>query len=273
MWFSFLKLSFENNNQDSTQRNAKTTNLARKNSQKKKFVPKFLIELLSRTLLVVFSYAHRFQASGVLGTGFHQSLLQVSTRVTTIGKWILEFHTFDRTCLNYLLFDRYFVPPCSGTLTCFAGDTLQYLTNDILLSTPHKVRLNTRERFALAYFHEPNFNATIRPIVSDLILFEFIYKKFHIKGAPERRKSPKAWARVNPLWNTLHQHGKLFIMGNFVGILLFLQFMRCYPDRVTTQRIKREGGLEHLKRLHDGGANCMLQPTHFVSSYWTIKRY
>jgi isopenicillin N synthase-like dioxygenase len=40
----------------------------------------------------------------------------------------------------------------------------QYLTRGMLLSTPHKVRLNTRERFALAYFHEPNFNARIRPL-------------------------------------------------------------------------------------------------------------
>ena len=42
--------------------------------------------------------------------------------------------------------------------------------------------------------------------------FVWIYwQKIHIKGAPKRRESPKAWARVNPLWNTLHQHGKHFI--------------------------------------------------------------
>ena len=51
-----------------------------------------------------------------------------------------------------------------SVLTVFPGDILQFLTNGYLLSTPHKVRLNTRERFALAYFHEPNFEACVRPL-------------------------------------------------------------------------------------------------------------
>jgi isopenicillin N synthase-like dioxygenase len=41
---------------------------------------------------------------------------------------------------------------------------MQFLTNDYLPSTPHKVGLNTRERFAFAYFHEPNFSSVIRPL-------------------------------------------------------------------------------------------------------------
>jgi isopenicillin N synthase-like dioxygenase len=57
-----------------------------------------------------------------------------------------------------------FVPPVPDVLTVFPGDILQFLTDGSLLSTPHKVRLNTRERFALAYFHEPNFNAMLRPL-------------------------------------------------------------------------------------------------------------
>lgn len=57
-----------------------------------------------------------------------------------------------------------FVKPIPGVLTVFPGDILQFLTDGYLLSTPHKVRLNTRERFALAYFHEPNFEACVRPL-------------------------------------------------------------------------------------------------------------
>jgi isopenicillin N synthase-like dioxygenase len=58
-----------------------------------------------------------------------------------------------------------FVKPVPNVLTVFPGDILQFLTHGHLLSTPHKVRLNTRERFALAYFHEPNFKACIRPLL------------------------------------------------------------------------------------------------------------
>lgn len=47
-------------------------------------------------------------------------------------------------------------------LQVFPGDMLQFMTNSYLPSTPHKVGLNTRERFAFAYFHEPNFNAVCK---------------------------------------------------------------------------------------------------------------
>jgi len=57
-----------------------------------------------------------------------------------------------------------FVTPVPNVFTVFPGDILQFLTGGELLSTPHKVTLNTRERFAMAYFHEPNFNATVRPV-------------------------------------------------------------------------------------------------------------
>jgi 2-oxoglutarate dioxygenase / 2-oxoglutarate/L-arginine monooxygenase/decarboxylase len=58
-----------------------------------------------------------------------------------------------------------FVTPMPSVLTVFPGDIMQFLTGGTLLSTPHKVALNTRERFAMAYFHEPNFNASVRPLV------------------------------------------------------------------------------------------------------------
>lgn len=54
-----------------------------------------------------------------------------------------------------------FVPPVPDVLTVFPGDMMQLLSGGYLLSTPHKVRLAERERFALAYFHEPAFDAWI----------------------------------------------------------------------------------------------------------------
>jgi isopenicillin N synthase-like dioxygenase len=43
---------------------------------------------------------------------------------------------------------------------------MQYITGSFLPSTPHKVGLNTSERFAFAYFHEPNFRSVVRPLES-----------------------------------------------------------------------------------------------------------
>jgi isopenicillin N synthase-like dioxygenase len=57
-----------------------------------------------------------------------------------------------------------FVKPVPGVLTVFPGDIMQFLTGGALLSTPHKVRLAARERYAMAYFHEPSFNTCVRPL-------------------------------------------------------------------------------------------------------------
>jgi isopenicillin N synthase-like dioxygenase len=57
-----------------------------------------------------------------------------------------------------------FVTPVTGVFTVFPGDIMQFLTGGTLLSTPHKVRLANRDRYTLAYFHEPAFNAVARPL-------------------------------------------------------------------------------------------------------------
>jgi isopenicillin N synthase-like dioxygenase len=60
--------------------------------------------------------------------------------------------------------DRWtYVRPVPHTLTVFPGDVMQFITGGELLSTPHKVKLADRERYALAYFHEPAFDAVARP--------------------------------------------------------------------------------------------------------------
>jgi isopenicillin N synthase-like dioxygenase len=57
-----------------------------------------------------------------------------------------------------------FVRPVPRVLTVFPGDLLQFMTDGYLLSTPHKVRLNIRERHALTYFHEPSFVSSVRSL-------------------------------------------------------------------------------------------------------------
>jgi isopenicillin N synthase-like dioxygenase len=115
-----------------------------------------------------------------------------------------------------------FVKPVPDVLTVFPGDILQFITDGYLLSTPHKVRLNTRERFALAYFHEPNFEAIARPL----------------KGRCSEER--------------IHY-----------GTHFTNMFMRCYPQRITTQRIEAEGRMNILAALREDAA-CGLATGHVV---------
>lgn len=86
---------------------------------------------------------------------------------------------------------------------------MQYITNSFLPSTPHKVGLNTRERFAFAYFHEPNFSAVMKPL-------------------------PGFEAR-DP------------ISGIHYGTHFTNMFMRNYPTRVTADRIRAEDRMALLE--------------------------
>jgi len=99
-----------------------------------------------------------------------------------------------------------YVPPVDAVFTVFPGDMMQYMTNDYLPSTPHKVGLNTRERFAFAYFHEPNFSAVVKPL-------------------PEYGGVGK---------------------GIHYGTHFTNMFMRNYPERVTAKRVMAENRLAIL---------------------------
>ncbi|WP_327251167.1 2-oxoglutarate and iron-dependent oxygenase domain-containing protein [Streptomyces sp. NBC_01244] len=106
------------------------------------------------------------------------------------------------------------VRPVARVLTVFPGDILQFMTGGALLSTPHRVRLADRERYALAYFHEPRFGARIRPLDP---------------ARSQRGGDGGAEAAV------IH-YGEHFTR----------MFMRCYPRRATTRRIETQGLLRHL---------------------------
>ncbi|MFI5865100.1 2-oxoglutarate and iron-dependent oxygenase domain-containing protein [Streptomyces sp. NPDC051546] len=106
------------------------------------------------------------------------------------------------------------VRPVPRVLTVFPGDILQFMTGGALLSTPHRVRLADRERYALAYFHEPRFGARIRPL-------------------DPARVQRGGYGGTEPA--AIH-YGEHFTR----------MFMRCYPQRATTRRIESQGLLRHL---------------------------
>ncbi|KAH6856389.1 hypothetical protein B0I37DRAFT_425669 [Chaetomium sp. MPI-CAGE-AT-0009] len=116
--------------------------------------------------------------------------------------------------------DRWvYVPPVEGVHTVILGtlgDMMQYLTRDYLKATPHKVGLNTRERFSIAYFHEPSFQAVIKPLEEGC-------------GGVEQ-----------PAVNDAE--------GIHYGTHFTNMFLRSYPDRITTRRLLAEGRCGLLKK-------------------------
>ncbi|KAH7412934.1 putative 2OG-Fe(II) oxygenase family oxidoreductase [Cadophora sp. MPI-SDFR-AT-0126] len=114
-----------------------------------------------------------------------------------------------------------FVPPVPNTLTVFPGDMMQLITNDYLPSTPHKVGLNYDERYAFAYFHEPNFSSVIKTLPD----FQ-----------NEEEKADKSEA--------IHY-----------GTHFTDMFMRNYPERITANRIRDEGRLDILADLKKRALN------------------
>ncbi|UPX12675.1 uncharacterized protein EKO05_0003215 [Ascochyta rabiei] len=86
--------------------------------------------------------------------------------------------------------DRWvYVPPEEGVFTVFPGDMMQFITNGLLPSTPHKVGMNTRERFAFAYFHEPNFGAVLRPLgksSEDSVHYGAHFTNMFMRNYPDR---------------------------------------------------------------------------------------
>lgn len=108
-----------------------------------------------------------------------------------------------------------YVPPQPNVFTVFTGDMMQYITKSELPSTPHKVGLNTRERFAFAYFHEPNFSATL-------------------KTFPEFKDETDIGKEEEGVC-----YGKHFTN----------MFMRNYPERITAKRMIAEKRMEKLDQI------------------------
>ncbi|KAH8912138.1 Clavaminate synthase-like protein [Coniochaeta sp. PMI_546] len=112
-----------------------------------------------------------------------------------------------------------YVPPMEDTFTVILGDMMQYLTNSFLKSTPHKVGLNNRERYTIAYFHEPNFRAVVEPLKE--------YSEGNTNSSPA---VPAVQDGAAPAEREGVHYGTHFTN----------MFMRNYPDRITTKRLLAE---------------------------------
>ncbi|MFI1869765.1 2-oxoglutarate and iron-dependent oxygenase domain-containing protein [Streptomyces jumonjinensis] len=178
----------------------------------------------------------RFPAAsdaGERGIGAHTDygLLVIAAQDSAGGLWIRPPVSGEHRNRNWLghestagMFENdepwTYVPPVPGTLTVFPGDILQLLTGGHLLSTPHKVRLAAdRERYSMAYFHEPAFQSWVEPL---------------------RHAFPDGGGAGADPENRLHY-----------GTHFTRMFLRCYPDRMTTLRLLATGGLERLARLRE----------------------
>jgi isopenicillin N synthase-like dioxygenase len=61
------------------------------------------------------------------------------------------------------------VPPAAGTFVCNIGDCLMRWSNDVYVSTPHRVvNRAPRERFSIAFFGDPNADAVVACLPSCL---------------------------------------------------------------------------------------------------------
>ncbi|KAI9868921.1 MAG: hypothetical protein M1813_002743 [Trichoglossum hirsutum] len=126
-----------------------------------------------------------------------------------------KLHNWEKSAAGFKENDQNwtYVPPVENTLTVFPGDMMQYLTRDHLPSTPHKVGLNTSERYAFAYFHEPNFSSVVKPLRD--------------YGHEASNDQP----------------------GIHYGTHFTNMFMRNYPERITAKRVREENRMEILKDI------------------------
>ncbi|HEY0185617.1 MAG TPA: 2OG-Fe(II) oxygenase family protein, partial [Rhodopila sp.] len=94
-------------------------------------------------------------ASRPLGAGTHTDYGNLTLLATdTVGG--LEVRRRDGAWIP--------VAPAPGTLVCNVGDCLMRWTNDVYMSTPHRVRQPAAERYSVAYFCDPNPDALVEAL-------------------------------------------------------------------------------------------------------------
>ncbi len=59
------------------------------------------------------------------------------------------------------------VQAAPGALVCNIGDMLSRWTGGLYRATPHRVMLPSESRVSVAYFHEPDYTAVVRPLFGD----------------------------------------------------------------------------------------------------------
>ena len=90
-----------------------------------------------------------------LGAGTHTDYGNL-TILATDGVAGLQVRRRDGTWLD--------APHIPGAFVCNIGDCLMRWTNDVYVSTPHRVVVPQQERFSLAFFADPNPDALVETI-------------------------------------------------------------------------------------------------------------
>lgn len=57
-------------------------------------------------------------------------------------------------------------PHIDGAFICNIGDCLMRWSNDVYVSTPHRVAIPAQERYSIAFFLDPNPDAPVAPVVT-----------------------------------------------------------------------------------------------------------
>lgn len=94
-------------------------------------------------------------AGDTVGAGEHTDYGNV-TILATDGVAGLEVRDRTGTWID--------APHIPGAVVCNIGDCLMRWTNDVYVSTPHRVRIPERERFSIAFFLDPNPDAVVAAI-------------------------------------------------------------------------------------------------------------
>lgn len=118
------------------------------------------------------------------------------------GLWVRPIENKEKRGRNYLEEETtigayndqpgwVFVTPMESVWTVFVGDMMEVATQRKLKANLHKVILNEeRERFAIAYFHEPKFSQTLQAVNSKGKKKEIVYgkhlTKMYTKAYPDR---------------------------------------------------------------------------------------
>ena len=95
--------------------------------------------------------------AGQAGAGAHTDYGNV-TLLATDGVAGLQVRRRDGHWLD--------VPALPGAFVCNIGDCLMRWTNDVYVSTPHRVAAPTQERYSIAFFLDPNPDALVQAIPS-----------------------------------------------------------------------------------------------------------
>jgi isopenicillin N synthase-like dioxygenase len=96
-------------------------------------------------------------ADGQIGAGEHTDYGNV-TVLATDGVAGLQVRTRDGRWLD--------APTIDGTFVCNIGDCLMRWTNDIYVSTPHRVIPPRSDRYSIAFFLDPNPDAVVAVLPS-----------------------------------------------------------------------------------------------------------